>query len=96
MGFDELRHPAETPGIERAAGARQGDRRGRQVRVMPEDMDAERGREGLDEHPPAGCRIGHLGVHRPGDVFDQGIAKAAVIVQADGIRIDIEIPKRRR
>ena len=56
-GFDEIGHPPETPGIERAARRRQRDCRRLQAGMMPEDVNAERRGQGFDQHPSPRRRI---------------------------------------
>ena len=85
------------PGIERAAHRRQGGRSGRQIGVMPENVNAERPGQGLDQHVP---RRRPDRASRPGsptaNPFDQGIAEPALVVQPDRGGIDADFPERRR
>ena len=95
MGVDEFHDPFQTPRIERAAHRRQRGRRRFQVGVVAHDVDAEGPGQGLDLHPAKGRFVHHLGMDFACDVLDQGVAKAAVVAQANLVGVDVELPKRR-
>ena len=58
--------------------------------MVSQDVSAKRRGQGLHQHLARRRGIEHLGANVPRDLFDQGVAKPAVIVQADlaGIAID--------
>ena len=95
MGFDEIGDAPKAPGVECAAYRRQRFRGGRQVGIIPDHVNPERCGQGFHQHLSGRRRIGHLGMDRPGNLLDQGIAKAAPVMQVDSAGIDIDFPNHR-